>query len=85
MILTHYYPPEVGAPQRRLHALAHGLAERGAQVTVHTGFPHYPAGRIFAPYRNRLWLKEPGGDVGVLRSRVYATPNQGVSRRLLPG
>jgi glycosyltransferase involved in cell wall biosynthesis len=82
VILSHYYPPEVGAPQRRLEALAHGLAQRGAQVTVHTGFPHYPAGSIAPPYRNRPLLREAGDRVRVVRSAVYATPNRGVRRRL---
>ena len=43
--LTHYFPPEVGAPQTRIDLLARTLAARGVEVTVHTGFPHYPGGR----------------------------------------
>ncbi len=81
-ILTHYYPPEVGAPQVRLAALAHGLAQAGAEVTVHTGFPHYPDGEIKAPYRNRPLLREQVDGVRVLRSWVYAAPNRGFGRRL---
>ena len=46
LFLTHYFPPEVGAPQTRIAALAAGLRERGDEVTVHTGFPNYPDGRI---------------------------------------
>jgi len=81
-ILTHYYPPEVGAPQMRLAALAGGLARAGAQVTVHTGFPHYPDGVIKPPYLNRpLRLEEMDG-VRVMRSWVYAAPNRGFARRL---
>lgn len=81
-ILTHYYPPEVGAPQTRLAALAHGLAHEGAEVTVHTGFPHYPDGRIKPPYRNRPLRIERLDGVRVLRSWVYAAPNRGFARRL---
>lgn len=81
-ILTHYYPPEVGAPQVRLAALAHGLAQAGAEVTVHTGFPHYPDGEVKAPYRNRPLLREQIDGVRVLRSWVYAAPNRGFGRRL---
>ena len=47
--LTQYYPPEVGAPQARIAALARGLAERGDEVTVHTCLPHYPDGEIKPP------------------------------------
>lgn len=80
--LTHYFPPEVGAPQARIGALARDLAQRGASVTVHTGFPHYPAGEILAPYRNRPYFIEHDGPVKVVRTAVYPTPNRGFARRL---
>jgi glycosyltransferase involved in cell wall biosynthesis len=81
--LTHYFPPEVGAAPLRIAALARGLAATGMEVTVHTGFPHYPAGRIQPPYRNRPWLVEHDEGVRIVRSAVYATPNRGTVRRLL--
>jgi glycosyltransferase involved in cell wall biosynthesis len=81
-ILTHYYRPEVGAPQARLANLAARLAERGVEVTVHTAPPHYPDGRIKPPYRNRIWLDERDGSVRVVRSGVYPAPNRGFARRL---
>ena len=81
-ILTHYYPPEVGAPQVRLEALARGLSQAGVEVTVHTGFPHYPDGEIKAPYRSRPLVVERVDGVRVLRSWVYAAPNRGFGRRL---
>ena len=81
-LLTHYYPPEVGAPQARLSALARGLSRRGVEVTVHTGFPHYPDGVIQPPYRNRPLLKEDEDGVRVVRSAVYPVPNRGFGRRI---
>jgi colanic acid biosynthesis glycosyl transferase WcaI len=82
LLLTHYYPPELGAAPARIAALAHGLAGRGLEVSVHTGFPNYPTGTIEAPYRNRLLTVEQDGPVRVLRSVVYPTPNRGFARRL---
>jgi colanic acid biosynthesis glycosyl transferase WcaI len=82
ILLTHYYPPEVGAPQARLSALAEGLRHRGVEVTVHTGFPHYPDGVIQPPYRNRPWSKEEANGVRVVRSAVYPAPNRGFARRI---
>jgi len=81
-LLTHYYPPEVGAPQARLSALARGLSRRGVEVTVHTGFPHYPDGVIQPPYRNRPWRIEEEDGVRVVRSAVYPAPNRGFGRRI---
>jgi colanic acid biosynthesis glycosyl transferase WcaI len=52
-------------------------------VTVHTGFPHYPSGRIAPPYRNRPLRRERASDgVRIVRSAVLAAPNRGFARRL---
>jgi len=80
--LTHYFPPEVGAPQTRIELLARTLASQGTEVTVHTCFPHYPSGVVAAPYRNRPWLTEDHDGVRVVRSAVYPAANQGFARRL---
>jgi glycosyltransferase involved in cell wall biosynthesis len=82
LFLTHYFPPEVGAPQTRIDLLARTLAAAGAQVTVHTGFPHYPSGTIPPPYRNRLWLREERDGITIVRSAVYPAANRGFARRL---
>ena len=82
IFLTQYYPPEVGAPQARISALARGLAARGERMTVHTCFPHYPDGEIKAPYRNRPLARERDGEAEVVRSAVYAAANRGFGRRL---
>lgn len=83
IILTHYYAPEPGAPQARLAALAQGLAARGVEVTVHTGPPHYPDGRVPPPYRNdRPWRREVLSGVPVVRSAVAPAANRGTFRRL---
>ncbi|HKO38072.1 MAG TPA: glycosyltransferase, partial [Solirubrobacterales bacterium] len=82
VLLTQYFPPEVGAPQTRIAALARGLSERGIEVTVHTCPPHYPDGEIKAPYRNRLLARERMGGAPVVRSAVYAAANRGFARRL---
>ena len=82
LFLTHYYPPEIGAAPARIAALADGLARRGLQVSVHTGFPHYPSGTIQGALPNRPLRIERIGPVQVVRSAVYPTPNRGFTRRL---
>jgi hypothetical protein len=49
LILTQYSHPEPGAPQVRLRAMAKELRARGVEVTVLTGMPNYPLGRILSP------------------------------------
>lgn len=80
--LTHYFPPERGAPQTRIDLLARSLAAAGAEVTVHTGFPHYPDGAIPRPYRNRPWQREHRDGITILRSAVYPAANRGFVPRL---
>lgn len=83
MLLTHYFPPEVGAPQARLFELATRAASRGMDITIVTGFPNYPTGVIPEPYRGRRRMEEQIDGVRVIRTWVYATPNKGFVRRLL--
>src|SRR5829696_1240852 len=85
LLLTHYFPPEVGAPQTRIAAVAQGLAARGHRVTVHTGIPHYPGGHPLPPLDVvRRWVvRERLGAIRVVRTRSYLAPNRGTVRRLL--
>ncbi|WP_193105944.1 glycosyltransferase family 4 protein [Brachybacterium sp. FME24] len=45
LLLTHYYAPEFGAPQRRWSALVARFLAAGHRVTVAAPVPHYPIGR----------------------------------------
>jgi glycosyltransferase involved in cell wall biosynthesis len=81
--LTHYFPPEVGAPQARLYELAKRLNDAGDTVTVVTGMPNYPTGVIQSGYRGRFAMEERMDGVRVLRRWVFATPNSGFFKRIL--
>lgn len=41
LILTNYFPPEIGAASHLFYDLAESLGEHGHRVTVVTGFPRY--------------------------------------------
>ncbi len=83
LILTPYFPPEVGAPQTRLYELAVRLVRRGHDVTVLTGFPNYPSGVIPEAYRGKVRMDEQMDGIRVVRTWIYATPNKGFYRRIL--
>ena len=83
LLLSHYFSPEVGAPQVRLSALAAHLTARGDEVTVHAPPPHYPDGVIRTGYANKPLSRARLADgTRIVRSLVYASPNRGVLRRL---
>jgi glycosyltransferase involved in cell wall biosynthesis len=83
LIVTHYFPPEIGAPQARLSELARQWAGTGEQVTVLTGMPNHPTGMVPRAYRGRRVVEERIDGYRVLRSWLYATPNEGMLRKTL--
>jgi colanic acid biosynthesis glycosyl transferase WcaI len=42
LLISHYYAPEIGAPQRRWSSLVGEWRALGHEVTVLTSMPHYP-------------------------------------------
>mgnify|MGYP001014031165 CR=1 FL=1 len=54
LFLTQYYPPEIGAPQNRLHELALRLKKSDIDVEVLTAMPNYPKMEIFEKYKNQI-------------------------------
>ena len=81
IIVTHYFPPEIGAPQVRLSALAAAWAADGDKVTVLTGMPNYPTGVIPPEYRGAIRRRERRHGYRVMRTWLYAAPNEGVARK----
>ncbi len=80
LILTQYYPPEVGAAQIRLAALASHLVALGHTVEVVTTLPNHPTGRVFAGYRGRIYIADEYNSVSVHRTWVYPAIGGGLRR-----
>lgn len=83
LMLTHYYRPELGAPQTRLHETAVGLQELGHEVTVLTGPPHYPTGVTRAGYSPLMPRREVLGGISVVRLPVLVRPNRSLIDRTI--
>jgi glycosyltransferase involved in cell wall biosynthesis len=83
LIVTHYFPPETGAPQARLSALAATWAADGDDVTVLTGMPNHPTGVLPPAYRRAIFRRERADGYRIIRTWLYATPNEGIARKLL--
>jgi colanic acid biosynthesis glycosyl transferase WcaI len=83
LILTHHYPPEVGAPQTRLAGTAAFLKRRGHDVLVLTALPSYPTGVVPPAYRGRAIVREAVDGVRTLRTWTYARPGGSARLRLL--
>lgn len=83
LVVSHYFPPEVGAPQARLSEMAAWWASQGEDVTVLTGMPNHPSGVVPPSYRRKLLVTESVDGYRVVRTWLYATPNHGVLRKTL--
>ena len=83
LVVSHYFPPETGAPQARLSEMARRWAETGDEVTVLTGMPNHPTGIVPPAYRGRLRVVERVDGYRVIRAWLYATPNEGFVKKTL--
>ena len=83
LILTQYFPPEVGAPQNRLFELAVRLKKFGHSVSVLTAMPNYPQMEIHEFYKGKLFFREELNGLDVRRSWIYSRKSKGVFSRLL--
>lgn len=81
--LVQQFPPEVGAGPARVTEMALRWVAAGASVTVITGMPNRPAGRIHPDYRGKLFVEDEWQGIRVLRSWLYASPRPGFARTLL--
>lgn len=82
VILTQYYPPEIGAPQIRLRSFARELERAGFDVEILTGMPNYPAGKTFPDYVGRKRMRERIDGILVRRTWTYAGTGRSVYVRL---
>ena len=79
-VITQYYKPEMGAPQNRLYEMCRGLKDNGADVSIITGMPNYPTGKIFPEYKGKFSLTETVDGMEVKRYWLYASN----ARKALP-
>ncbi|HRD67260.1 MAG TPA: glycosyltransferase family 4 protein [Candidatus Competibacter sp.] len=83
LFLTDNFPPEVNAPASRTFEHCREWVRAGHRVTVITGAPNFPRGKVFAGYRNRLWQRETMEGIQVVRVWTYITANEGFAKRTL--
>ncbi|MBI5246006.1 MAG: glycosyltransferase family 4 protein [Elusimicrobia bacterium] len=83
LFLTDNFPPEVNAPASRTFEHCREWVRAGHRVTVITGFPNFPQGRVYPGYRNQLRHREQMEGISVIRVWTYITANEGFLKRTL--
>lgn len=81
LFLTHYYYPELGAPQTRLRETTRILGEMGREVRVLTGPPHYPDGNVHPGFGGLLPRRDVVDGISVTRLPMLPRPNRGITDR----
>ena len=83
LLLTPNFPPEVNASASRQFEHCRRWVSSGHAVTVITGAPNWPAGRVFDGYRNPWKSEEQIDGIRVLRVWTLISPNNGFLLRIL--
>jgi glycosyltransferase involved in cell wall biosynthesis len=82
VLLSQYFPPEVGATQSRMQAFADFLAARGHSVTVVAEFPNHPHGVIPDRYAGHYVVDDRSNAYRVVRVWVKTSPVKNQHTRL---
>ncbi|MGA7991680.1 MAG: glycosyltransferase family 4 protein [Thermoanaerobaculia bacterium] len=82
LFLSDTFPPERNASATRVYERACYWVRWGHRVTVITGAPNFPDGKIFSGYKNRYGVETVDG-IRVVRVPTYLTANAGFTRRTL--
>lgn len=80
LLLTQWFDPE---PTLKGLVFAKELQKRGHEVSVLTGFPNYPGGKIYDGYKLKLYQKELIDGIHVLRVPLYPSHDKSVIKRIL--
>ncbi|ANW24189.1 glycosyltransferase family 4 protein [Vibrio coralliilyticus] len=83
LFLTDNFPPEGNAPATRTYEHARVWVKLGHKVTIVTGVPNFPEGKVFKGYKNRWFQKETVDGIEVRRVKTYITANEGFAKRIL--
>lgn len=83
LFITDNFPPEVNAPATRTYEHCVEWVKMGADVTVVTGAPNFPQGKVYPGYKNKIRQVEKIEGIRVIRVWTYMTRNEGFFRRTI--
>ena len=83
-IISAYYYPEDTAIGLYSTQMANFLREKGYEINIITGFPHYPQWKIYKSYSKKKWfLKEKIEGINIFRYKPYIPNNPSFIKRLM--
>jgi colanic acid biosynthesis glycosyl transferase WcaI len=83
VLISHAFPPDMGAASSRTMNIAKALLINGTEVDVIVGRPYYPNGVVPKEYWRKFSTKEKHGEINALRVWIPALPTKGLWRRFI--
>jgi len=83
LFITDNFSPETNAAAIRTFEHAREWVKMGHTVTIVTGAPNFPAGKVFDGYRNNLFQREELEGIRVIRVWTYIAANEGAVKRMI--
>ncbi|MGJ8736889.1 glycosyltransferase family 4 protein [Zobellia laminariae] len=83
LFLTDNFPPESNAPATRTYEHCKTWVEQGVEVTVITGAPNFPHGKVYKGYSNKIYSIEYVDGIKVIRVWTFIAANKGFLKRII--
>jgi colanic acid biosynthesis glycosyl transferase WcaI len=83
VLVTQWYPPEQAPIGYMIQELARDLLQKGHDVTIVTGFPNHPSGKVFGGYKKKWRQLETSYGIKVRRLYLYTSESRGKVHRVL--
>ncbi|MFW6106977.1 MAG: glycosyltransferase family 4 protein, partial [bacterium] len=78
LVISQFFPPEMGAPAARFSDFGRLWVAAGHQVVVVTAFPNWPSGVVPPAYRGKLYQRETLDGMDVHRGYIYASARKNI-------
>jgi len=76
LLIAENFHPETNAPAKRLFEHAKEWVKLGNKVTVLTGVPNVPKGRVFNGYKNKIYQSEKIDGIKIVRVWTFIAKNE---------
>lgn len=83
LFFTDNFPPESNAPATRTYEHCKTWVEQGVEVTVITGAPNFPHGKVYKGYSNKIYSIEYIDGIKVIRVWTFIAANKGFLKRII--
>ena len=83
LLISENFYPEKNAPGKRLFEHAKEWIKLGHQVTVITGAPNAPKGKVFDGYKNKIYQSENISGIKIIRVWTFIAKNEKFLLRII--